>query len=274
MCRFTPVGAFSAPDPAQRKRNRNRRTDRSSRSLARGKLPSVRTFATRSRPSELNFGALRLNKRASAIDWSSQPFRIAVAWVQPVDFVGPSDGIVWPSTCPSLGRCGPQRATYSYDPFGSHATATGVNGLLPANPWRWMGGYLDATGLYHFGERYYEPGMGRFLQVDPIAGGSANAYGYCSGDPMNCSDLSGLFGWRKAFGHVSTALGAVAAGALYLAPVCPMCPVAAKAASFLFDASWWVTTVWWPTPDVAPVSPASRSANPAVSRLGRSQNIA
>lgn len=44
-------------------------------------------------------------------------------------------------------------------------------GPLPANPWRSMGGYLDSTGLYHFGERPYDPAYGRFLQVDPITGG-------------------------------------------------------------------------------------------------------
>jgi RHS repeat-associated protein len=64
-----------------------------------------------------------------------------------------------------MDGAGNQRASYSYDPFGAHATATAVNGALPANPWRWMGSYLDAsTGLYHFGERYYVPARGRFLQ--------------------------------------------------------------------------------------------------------------
>jgi RHS repeat-associated protein len=78
-----------------------------------------------------------------------------------------------------IDRGGAQRVKYSYDPFGAHATATGVNGALPANPWRWMDGYLDgSTGLYHFGERYYDPARGRFLQVDPVMGGSCNAYDY------------------------------------------------------------------------------------------------
>lgn len=54
-----------------------------------------------------------------------------------------------------------------------------------------MGGYLDATGLYHVGERYYDPETGRFLQIDPIPGGSSNSCGYASGDPINYQDTTG-----------------------------------------------------------------------------------
>jgi len=85
---------------------------------------------------------------------------------------------------------GTQQAAYTYDPYGDHATA--MNGALPPNPWRWSGSYLDATGLYKMGARYYDPSLGRFTQVDPVVGGSANAYDYCAGDPINCSDPSGL----------------------------------------------------------------------------------
>lgn len=94
---------------------------------------------------------------------------------------------------------GNQRATYSYDPFGAHANATGVNGSLPSNPWRWGGGYLDTTGLYHFGERYYDPSLGRFLQVDPMEGGSANAYDYCSGNPVDCADPAGTHSYSYSY---------------------------------------------------------------------------
>jgi RHS repeat-associated protein len=86
---------------------------------------------------------------------------------------------------------GTQRAAYTYDPYGDHATATAMNGALPVNPWRWSASYLDATGLYKLGARYYDPGLGRFTQVDPVQGGSCNAYDYACGDSVNSSDLEG-----------------------------------------------------------------------------------
>jgi|GEM_PF-6890657 RHS repeat-associated protein len=86
---------------------------------------------------------------------------------------------------------GVQWAAYACDPYGDHATATATSGSLPPNPWRWIGGYLDPTGLYKMGARYYDPVQGRFTQLDPVAGGSANGYDYCAGDPVNCSDRSG-----------------------------------------------------------------------------------
>jgi RHS repeat-associated protein len=86
---------------------------------------------------------------------------------------------------------GTQRAAYTYDPYGGHATATAMNGALPPNPWRWSGSYLDATGLYKMGARYYDPTLGRFTQVDPVEGGSCNNYDYGCGDPVNNDDLDG-----------------------------------------------------------------------------------
>lgn len=47
-------------------------------------------------------------------------------------------------------------------------------------------------GVLQMGVRLYNPGAGRFLQVDPVKGGSANNYDYCSGDPNNCTDTSGF----------------------------------------------------------------------------------
>jgi RHS repeat-associated protein len=47
------------------------------------------------------------------------------------------------------------------------------------------------SGATNMGARSYVPQLGRFLQPDPIPGGSANAYTYTFGDPVNTSDPSG-----------------------------------------------------------------------------------
>jgi hypothetical protein len=66
------------------------------------------------------------------------------------------------------------------------------------------------------GVRVYVPQLGRFLQTDPVLGGSASAYDHCYGDPINCTDLDG----RIAIPLVAVAwawipgLGWVVAGAI------------------------------------------------------------
>ena len=50
------------------------------------------------------------------------------------------------------------------------------------------------------GVRLYSPGLGRFLQTDPIPGGSSNAYDYAGQGPINRFDLDGRCwgcGWLK-----------------------------------------------------------------------------
>jgi RHS repeat-associated protein len=59
----------------------------------------------------------------------------------------------------------------------------------------WLGGENRSTdlrsGVMTMGVRTYVPGIGRFLQTDPIRGGSANDYDYVNQDPVNNYDLSG-----------------------------------------------------------------------------------
>ena len=54
--------------------------------------------------------------------------------------------------------------------------------------------YDDATGLYFMRNRYYDAGLGRFVQVDPISiyGGLVNLYCYCSNDAVSYSDFDGM----------------------------------------------------------------------------------
>jgi RHS repeat-associated protein len=47
------------------------------------------------------------------------------------------------------------------------------------------------SGVIAMGARSYVPELGRFLQPDPIPGGSADAYAYTYGDPVNTADPSG-----------------------------------------------------------------------------------
>ncbi|MER5311616.1 RHS repeat-associated core domain-containing protein, partial [Streptomyces sp. NPDC002773] len=67
----------------------------------------------------------------------------------------------------------------------------------PATRYNWLGGKQrsaeTATGLTLMGARLYNPQTGRFLSSDPVFGGNANAYDYCMGDPVNCTDLTGMY---------------------------------------------------------------------------------
>lgn len=65
----------------------------------------------------------------------------------------------------------------------------------------WLGGAqrsADAlAGVLLMGVRLYDPATGRFWSVDPVPGGNTTAYDYCSGDPVNCTDLDGHWGFFK-----------------------------------------------------------------------------
>lgn len=84
--------------------------------------------------------------------------------------------------------------------FGVPTTST------PAK-YSWLGAEQQPTelpsGEIAMGARSYIPELGRFLQTDPMPGGSANAYAYTFGDPVNSGDPSGeltygFSSWLKA----------------------------------------------------------------------------
>ncbi|MEU0413398.1 RHS repeat-associated core domain-containing protein [Streptomyces griseorubiginosus] len=65
----------------------------------------------------------------------------------------------------------------------------------------WQGDSLRAsdtpTGLTLMGLRLYSPSIGRFLQTDPVRGGTATPYDSCNGDPVGCADVNGQYpSWK------------------------------------------------------------------------------
>jgi RHS repeat-associated protein len=81
------------------------------------------------------------------------------------------------------------------DEYGNPRTAQ------PAVRYNWLGAKQRSTetltGLTLMGVRLYNPRAGRFLSIDPVYGGNANAYEYVNADPLNRYDLDGRWGWFK-----------------------------------------------------------------------------
>ncbi|MCW2599501.1 MAG: repeat protein [Frankiales bacterium] len=87
----------------------------------------------------------------------------------------------------------------------------------------WLGGKQrssdDLGGIVLMGVRLYSPVLGRFLQTDPVPGGSANNYDYANQDPINQLDLDG----RWPHFHHWKALAKFAIGAVALAACGGIC---------------------------------------------------
>jgi len=85
--------------------------------------------------------------------------------------------------------------SYFYDAWGNQLA--GGSGTT-ANPFRYTGQMLDASGKYFLRARYYDSATGRFLSQDPEMGGESDPitlhrYLYCGVDAVNFIDPSGRF---------------------------------------------------------------------------------
>jgi RHS repeat-associated protein len=79
-------------------------------------------------------------------------------------------------------------ASYRYDPFGNTIAKTGV--LADANIYRFSSKELHAaSGMYYYLYRFYEPGLQRWINRDPIGElGGRNLYRVVRNSPMNRFD--------------------------------------------------------------------------------------
>lgn len=109
----------------------------------------------------------------------------------------------------------PTSSVYLYEPFGqpsssvtfgtnsNPANSTNQSMGWAANPTRKVEG-LFTVAIIQMGARVYLPSLARFLQVDPVEGGTANGYVYV-GDPINGNDYTGRcwshFGWFCSAAH-------------------------------------------------------------------------
>ena len=94
-----------------------------------------------------------------------------------------------------------QGPTRAYDPYGQPlTTAAEVDNSAGEFDYGWLGEHQrplehhsGAIPVIEMGARQYDPFLGRFIEVDPVEGGSANDYDYTNADPINATDLDGLW---------------------------------------------------------------------------------
>ena len=98
---------------------------------------------------------------------------------------------------------------YIYDAWGNHkVSGRKASTIGSLNPFRYRSYFYDTeTGLYYLQTRYYDPAVGRFLNMDsvryadPESINGLNLYAYCNNNPVMNVDPTGEF--------VSTVLGAI-----------------------------------------------------------------
>ena len=94
-----------------------------------------------------------------------------------------------------LNASGSVVASSVFDEFG---IPEDVSGSADLRPHGYTGGLgvrndWDSSGLHYMRQRYYDPGLARWLSQDPIGfSGGLNLYGYVNANPVNRVDPSGL----------------------------------------------------------------------------------
>jgi len=114
-----------------------------------------------------------------------------------------------------IDSTGTVKASYSYDAWGNILTATGD--MAEINPLRYRGYYYDTeTGWYYLQSRYYDPGIGRFVNADAVLNPSTvlgySLFAYCVNNPTNMSDTTGNIPFFIITAAIGAVVGAVVGG--------------------------------------------------------------
>ncbi len=110
------------------------------------------------------------------------------------------------STSIQTDQSGNQIQHYEYSAFGQSRYTQSTTTFQPSR--RYTGQVLDdATGLYYYNFRFYDPQLGRFIQPDDIIPDlgnpqSYNRYSYVLNDPFRYTDPSGHEGYWHDVGQV------------------------------------------------------------------------
>jgi RHS repeat-associated protein len=144
----------------------------------------------------------------------------------------------------TTGNTAPAHTTV-YDPWGTQISTTTqplpTNALelaLYSSGWKGTGRLPISDDFYTMGNREYSPEAGRFLQRDPLIGGSTNAYEYALGDPWNNTDPSGNMSIGKwvglAVSVIASAVLSIATAGAYAAIAAATIGAAVKGAAMSF----------------------------------------